>query len=519
MLKYLAFFLLLLATIAACSANDSATPTGSGLTYVTVTPIPPTPSPTPVFTRDLSPFYPTLKPGFQTELDAQAALGITRYQIAAQLLPASLTPPADPRLQGTMQVQYTNRETVLLNQIYLRLFPNTVGYGGAMNVSRVIIAGQAVQTTLLANNSALFVPLPRALEPGQTVELSLDYDLQLPTSTGPGSGLLGYDQTILSLAGFYPTIPVFDQQGWHLEEAPHFVDAVYTDVALYEVSLTLPANLVAVTSGSIVQTTPNPDGSQTVRALGGPMRDFFIALSPNYQTLSREQGGTLINSTFLSGYQAQGEAVLEIGINALATFESLFGPYPYREFDLVAVPVPLTLGGVEYPGLIAMAARYYSQDDTFLEFVTVHEVAHQWWYGLVGNDQVTHPWLDEALTQYSVIHYYEAVYGPQRRAEIIAEMFSPFYWQLQNTGGNRPVYGPAAGFDELLYYPVVYGKGPLFFEAVRNRLGDEGYLAALRYYAQTYRYGLATPRDLLQAFEQVGGQSVEDLYQEWIIEP
>ena len=316
---------------------------------------------------------------------------------------------------------------------------------------------------------------------------------------------------------FTPSSPFLIQQGWHLEVAPTFADAVYSDVALYDVSLTVPQEMVVVMSGSIIETIAHNDGTKTVRALSGPMRDFYVVMSAQFQSLSRRVGQTTVTSTFPGGRAAIGELALDVGANALETFSSLFGPYPYQTFDLVAVPVPEWLGGLEYPGVVALAARYYTGSDiSFMEFVTVHEVAHQWWYGLVGNDSVSYPWLDESLTQYSVLHYYERRYGPESRPELIAEMFTPFRWQLRDTGNDRPVYGHAATFNLDLYYPVVYGKGPLFFEAVRERLGDTAYMAALQHYAAKFRYGIARPEDLLTAFEQAAGQSVEDLFQQWI---
>lgn len=484
----------------------------TGLFFVTTTPAP---TPTP---EDFSSYQQTMKPAFASDIEHTIAKGITRYKIEALLLPESLIPPTNPKILASMWVRYTNTESVLLNQVYFRLFPNTPGYNGSMIVTSVFVDNQIVQTTLLSEDSALFVPLHKALDPGQSVEIVLTYEATLPTITGPGNGLYAYDKSILTLAGFYPTIPVFDDQGWHLEIAPHFADATYTDIALYDVTFTVPAEMVIVTSGNIVQTTSNEEGSKTIHALSGPMRDFFIVMSPTYHHLSREVDGTIVTSYFPAGYEQKGQFVLDVGANALAIFSTLFGPYPYREFDLVAAPVPASLGGVEYPGIIALAERYYSGNDQFMEFVTVHEVAHQWWYGLVGSDQVTHPWLDEALTQYAVVDYYEYQYSPERRSEIINEMFTPFEWQLRNTNGNRPVGSTAADFPELLYYPIVYGKGPLFFEALRNQLGDEAYQASLRTYAQQYRYGVVTPQDLLNTFVQVSGQDVEGLYREWILE-
>ena len=514
----LIIFSLLLLGLVSCANQPS--PPLELTPFVTLTPAPPTPlpTPTPLATPDFSPYFAAIKSEYSDDIGQAAASGVTRYQIIARLMPDSLTPPASPQIQAAMRVCYTNTETVLLNQVYFRLFPNTPGYEGQMTVSEVRVEGLPVGPALVSEESALLVPFHHALEPGQSVQIDMIYQTTLPTSTGPGNGLFGYDLNILSLAGFYPTIAVFDQNGWHVEVAPHFVDAVYSDVALYEVAFTVPAEMMVVTSGSIVRTLPQPDGSKTIEAVGGPMRDFFVAMSPNFQHLNRVVNGTVVSSYFPAGNEAKGRLALEVGAQTLDLFEQLFGPYPYQEFDLVAVPQPASLGGVEYPGLVALAERYYSGDDSLMEFVTAHEVAHQWWYGLVGNDPVTHPWLDEALAQYSVVHYFETRYGPHMRSGTIQQMFTPYHWHLRDTGADRPVSGPATGFSEPLYFPVVYGKGPLFFEAVRTRLGDQAYLAALSQYAARFRYGIAQPEDLLNTLAEVGGQPVDDLYRDWILE-
>ena len=90
-------------------------------------------------------------------------------------------------------------------------------------------------------------------------------------------------------------------------------------------------------------------------------------------------------------------------------FNSLFGPYPYTELDVVQTPT--TAGGIEYPGVFVVGYDAWDQiSDRFL-FVVVHETAHQWWYSLVGNDQTLDPWMDEALAQFAVALFIGALEG------------------------------------------------------------------------------------------------------------
>jgi aminopeptidase N len=288
-------------------------------------------------------------------------------------------------------------------------------------------------------------------------------------------------------------------------------------VAFYDVTFTAPADMVIVTSGDILTNTIHADGQQTIHAYSGPMRDFFVALSADYQSLNQEVDGIIVTSYFPAGYEEGGRMALQVAGQALDIFDNLFGPYPYRAFDIAVSPMPAALGGLEFPGVIVMAQRYYNRPNAAFEFVLAHEVSHQWWYGLVGNDQANYPWLDEALTQYSAVNYFEQRHGPHKRPELVDQNFWFPYNQLLATNADRPVAGPVADFSETMYSSVVYGKGPLFFEHLRDHLGDPRYFAGLRTYAKTHRYGVAAPDDLLAAFNQAGGQDVTWLYRQWIL--
>jgi aminopeptidase N len=184
----------------------------------------------------------------------------------------------------------------------------------------------------------------------------------------------------------------------------------YHDASLYDVTLTAPDGLIVVATGTSISEVDNGDGTTTRRLVGGPMRDFNIVASGGYQSASKQVGDVSVNSYFSAEDAAGGTQALDWAATALQTFERKFGPYPYRELDIAATST--SAGGIEYPGMVVIAGRLFDDMSSraFFEAATVHEVAHQWWYDVVGNDQVNQPWLDEGLAQYSTYLYYRDVY-------------------------------------------------------------------------------------------------------------
>lgn len=477
------------------------------------TPLPPSPDPTPIPTpvvdlQSLSPYQADLRPRFVS--DVETVPNATRYFIQVTLLPGE-----SPTLTGVERVRYMNTETGPLDALYFRLYPNLPGYGGVMTVERVMLNGALVETTLEAEDSALRVPLEPPLAPGAVVDLTLWFRDTLPTDTSAGYGLFAFADGVYALAGFYPTIPVYNDEGWNVEVAPPYGDATFTDVAFYQVRLTVSADLTLVASGSTLETIDNDDGTRTWVAVGGPMRDFYIAMSADYKVVSEEVDGTLVNSYYRPAQAGGGELALQYAANALRLFSQEFGPYPYSELDVVATPTKA--GGIEYPGAIVVAQGLYDQPDGFFELATAHEVAHQWWYGLVGNDQLDEPWLDESLTNYSAYLYYQGTAGQAQADSIKERVFEAPYHAAQEAGQDRAVAGPVAGFSEGNYGAIVYGKGPLFFDAVRARLGDDAFFASLQAYLKAHRYGVAYPDDLIAAFDDTSGRQIDDLYDFWIL--
>ena len=431
--------------------------------------------------------------------------GMTEYRLDVTVAPDL------SEISGQADIRYTNREATPLDTIYLHLYPNL--WDGGMTVTEAQVNGEAVSATYPSGDDVIGLPLAAPLAPGESVELELRFDLPVPSGEGVGNyGEFALQDGVLALAHFYPTVAVYDTD-WRLETpAPHG-DVIFQDASLYDVTLTAPADLTVVATGATLGKTANGDGFATWQLGGGPMRDFNVVASRDYLSARTQVGEITVNSYFLPGDEEGGRKALDWAAKALTIYQGEFGAYPYRELDIVETAT--TAGGIEYPGLVVVASRLYSDANrqAFFESATAHEVAHQWWYNVVGNDQVNHPWLDEALTQYATYRYFQGAHGDAGGQGFIDSMNGR--WTAAG-GEKKPIGLPGSDYTAKDYGAIVYGRGPLFFIALRDRLGDEKMTELLRRHYAEQAWDIATPEEFRALAEDVAGESLADLWAEWV---
>jgi aminopeptidase N len=449
-----------------------------------------------------------MRPEFAAEIDRFAAA--PQYQIDLTIAPDLAS------YSATQVVTYTNAETEPLNEVYFSLFPNLASYGGRLEVQTVSVDGQTVQPVLEESGTALKIPLAQPLQPGESISIAMRYAGEVPTSdVESGYNQFGLHNNVLALPNFYPQIPAYDDHGWHIAAGPGYGDAVFSDTALYRVNLTAPADQVVATSGVCDRMDRETESVQQCGS--GPMRDFMIAMSADYQVKSDSSEGTTINSYFMQEDEKAGVQALQTARQAMEVFSRRFGPYPFTELDLLETPT--TAGGIEYPGLIVIASRAYARAGA-QEGTTAHEMAHQWWYSLVGNDQVSDPWLDEALAQFSMCLYYRDTHGQVGLDSCVEQALRPRYEQVQGTDQDRRADLPVADYSPSEYGTLVYGKAALFFNAIYQEVGDEKFNQLLQDYFKQYRYGVAYPQDFFAiAAKYVGQDKLDELLKEWITTP
>jgi hypothetical protein len=419
-------------------------------------------------------------------------------------------------VNGKIEILYTNREGQPLDELQLRLFPNILG--GKMEIKSTQVDGIDTTPYYGLENSLLRIPLKSSLNPDEKAVISMQFEVIVPSDLGVNYGVFSAADHVLAYAHGYPMVAVYNENGWNAEIPSPSGDVTFSDASFYIIRITASKELTIVASGSELELKVE-NNKQQVTYVSGPSRDFYFAASEDYKKTSQTTGGVEVNFYAPASFQQSANMSVEIARKALKDFSTRYAPYPYKELDFVATPT-LALG-IEYPGVIAIADRIMVPGGTinntpvsyYLEPTIAHEVGHQWFYNLVGNDQLNDPWLDESLAQFSTLQYYFDQYG--------ASGAQRFRNSLENRWSRVdrakiPIGLPVRAYTDEEYGAIVYGRGGLFFEALRDKMGQKAYDEFLKDYTISFAWDIATVDQFKAYAEQHCHCNLDLLFQEWI---
>lgn len=494
------------------------TPRGGSSTVVAPIPqstIQPTVTPVASYPADVTPYAASLLPAEQDDVAALDDLPI--YTLDVRVDWDALT------VIGTETLLFTNNEEVSLDALYFRLYPNASHYEeGQTDIGVVTLDGQPAEFRINGNSgTVLEVLLPQPLAPEARVGLALPFTVTIPHC----ADRFGFQDDVMMLGHWYPMLAVYDDEGWNLDPYVEMGDAFYSDAGFYTVHLTVPDTTVVASTGVETQRTRLRTPETRFTFVSGATRDFALALSPRYRTLTRRVGDIQITSFHLPDDEEGGRMALDAAAKALQVFNDRFGPYPYTEFDVAETPFLIegSPGGMEFPGLIFISTDFYDLEGLFaedLDVIVAHETAHQWWYGVVGNNQVDEPWLDESFATFAQILYVEETEGEERaRVEEMLWVEMP-YLMVAMMDEDRPVATSLLEFDDSLTYSgIVYSKGALFLRELRELVGDETFFAILRHHYETYRYTIVPPDGFLRSVAEITDNDPDALalYDLWVL--
>lgn len=409
------------------------------------------------------------------------------------------------------RITYTNKTGKALESI---LIHNPVKFYPGAYTER-FFGGDLVASTTDEGLTTI-VQLTRPLEPGEIVVLSFSFRVVVPEL----QGIFGYTNRQLNLSNWYPYIPYYDpEKGWLVYDEV-IVDNIVVGEHIVNETSDFDVNFVTTNHANLIEV------AASAPAIGEPKsgvysyhlegaRAFAFSISDSYFIEEIEQDGVRIQSyTFMNHYeQGVGKAAVEIGARALKLYGELFFPYDRELLTIVAGDF---LHNMEMDGMVMVSHKVFDfYDNTPRNNLTIlvpHEIAHQWFYSYVGNDQALEPWLDETIATYCELLYYQH-----------------YYPELENWWWRNRVYtwNPVGPVDATIYYPggympyrnAVYLVGAQFYQELRDMIGNEAFLNAFKQYAINNTYRVATRQTLLDEIARQSDADIKPLLQKYFQNP
>lgn len=448
----------------------------------------------------------------------------TKYTIDAML-------SEDNTLTATVVCDYVNNTDVPLGELWFHMYPNAYREGSqyrpvpdariseaypsgmsysVVNVTGVSVNGSSSEVVMGGTDeNVLTVALGKTLEPTERVTVSIEYNVKLPKI----KHRFGYTDKSVNLGNFYPVACVYKDGAFVADPYYSTGDPFFSECADYNVKFTVPSKYEGAFTGSVRSKTEN-ENTVTYDVSAENVRDF-AAVFGEYEKISGRAGSTVVNYLYYNDGDA--ESALNTAIDAVNVFGEMFGEYPYGEYTVVQTG--FMNGGMEYPCL-SMISDAYGGDSK--RDIIVHETAHQWWYGVVGNDEVKHSWMDEGLAEYSAMMFYERAEGynytfNEKRADALSAymLYCETYKNngLGDTSMTRAVneYG-----NETEYSYMIYVKGALMFDDIRNTVGTNAFNAGLKRYFTENKFKTAEPQNLIGAIEKASNRQISPLVESWL---
>lgn len=372
-----------------------------------------------------------------------------------------------------------------------------------------------------------FVALDSTAMPGDTLVLAGMFDVRVPVIWSR----MGHDGDHYEMSQWYPKMCVLDEEGWHLGRY-HSEGEFYSDYGSYEVTIRVPEGFVTAATGDADSAWCSEDStSRFERWSASNVHDFAWAADPEF-VLSEHNfiypeslGGTAVR-VHLAVREQDLDDWSDVGTWADSTllyYGEWFGPYPFGDLWIVQ---SASWGGMEYPQLV-LVGRFDPPFYRYFEMVVMHEVGHQWFYGMLGNDEVDEAWLDEGMNSYAEMRYFERKYGIRGNMTSLpgwisdasdADGASASYTGMVASGEEVAVISTSteAAGGRYDYGALYYSKPALFMRMLENQMGTALFDSVMHEYARRFAFHHPETDDFLAVAEEVTGRSWQAEFTTWL---
>ena len=389
----------------------------------------------------------------------------------------------------------------ILSQYQNLAYPNGVNYG-EMQINSCTQKGKPLKFEIGGEDqNVLVVYLPKEIFPEERVVVEIDFCLVLANVVAR----TGINDKSINLGNFYPILCVYDK-GFYECNYYGIGDPFYSECANYVVTISAPSEYKVAGGGEKVKEKTSNGVTTTTFSLK-KARSFAMVLSKDFQIAEGNVDDVKVSYYY---YQDQSpKESLKYALRSLTLFNNKFGKYPYSHYSVVQTQ--FVQGGMEYPTITFISDNL--EPESYGE-VIVHETAHQWWQTVVGNNEIEHGFLDEGLTEYSVVLFYEnySEYGLTRQslvqsAEKTYKVFCSVVDRLEGKVDTTMLRSLSQYSTEYEYVNVAYIKSCIMFDYLRKTIGDQRFFKGLKKYYKDYSFNVAKPYDLVGTFEKIGADT------------
>ncbi|MGO4180817.1 M1 family metallopeptidase [Paenibacillus sp. TAF43_2] len=452
------------------------------------------------------------------------------------------------QLNGEQTVTWTNPGKKTVSELYFHLYPNAFQSGkttfmkesggklrqdkattnsqGYMNLLTLeTLNGESLLPRLQyvqpddgnANDFTLAkIRLPEPIAPGTSVTLRMSYEVKLPEVFAR----MGYSGNFVMAGQWFPKLAVYETagmrgrtaEGWNVHQY-HGNSEFYSDFGIYSVRINVPENYTVAATGFQTKPIEIKEATKIYQFYADDIHDFAWSASPDFVYEETAYSDTGIPGVRIKLYLDPAHADLKdrymhAAKSALSSYAKWYGEYPYSTLSIVVPPKGANgAGGMEYPTLITAFAAENDNPGYDLERTVVHEIGHQYWYGMVASNEFEEAWLDEGFTSYAEDKVMETAYGlePNLRMEA-SYMTNPAPLKQQSWS-----YASHSQYAENVYL-----RAKLVLIGIENQVGSRTMQKILRTYFQKYKFKHPSTADFQRVVEQVTKTKWNDYFSQYV---
>lgn len=458
--------------------------------------------------------------------------------------------PSSKEIQGGQIITWKNPGSVPVDELYMHMYPNAFsskkttfmkesggklredraveGSYGSMKIASITTQnGQDLSGRMwyvqpddgnTDDHTLLKISLPEAVKPGENITINTKFTTKLPYVFAR----MGVIDDFVMAGQWFPKLAVYEpagtrgrtQEGWNLHQY-HGNSEFYADFGIFDVKIKVPSNYIVAATG--FPTKPAVEDvttrTKTYAFYADDVHDFAWSASPNFRYFeepfaTKQIPGVKIKLYLDPRHESLKERYFAAAKKSLTRYSEWYGEYPYATLSIV-VPPPggNGAGGMEYPTLVTGWGADSIMPSLELERVIVHEIGHQYWYGMVASNEFEEAWLDEGFTSYAEDAVMQAEYGVRANLPFEASYItSPAALKL-NSWSYR---------NHAQYADNVYIRAKLVLRAIESKVGKQTMERIMKTYFERWKFKHPTTKDFQTVVEDVTKEKWTEFFNQYV---